>query len=266
MGYHRPVVRLGLISLVLLSACTGEIESDNLQGLSPQEQVAQSLWVDKALPVLSAKCMMCHDGSMPDKGYIAGADDLMKRDTLINYVPRIVNLGAPASSRILTKGDHTALGGGPALDATEATDILTWIVAERDARPAPEVIRTMQTPMMVCGATPPCPVNVIDLSGLGAAGTVEFTISALGGDSYFTDLKIKAGADGLYIEHPLLETWPMGAMEPTPDPLDRFFAVQGNIEPNAELILGTGTATVAGFVSADPISLRFDVVEKKRAE
>ncbi len=266
LRYHRGVVRLGFIAIVLLSACTGEIQSDNLEGLSPQEQVAQTMWVDKALPVLAGKCVMCHDGSMPMIGYIAGADDLMKRDTLINYVPRIVNMGAPQSSRILTKGDHTALGGGPALDAPEASAILAWIVAERDARPAATVIRTAQAAMMVCASgQDPCPVNVVDISALGAAGSVEFAIEAIGSDSYFRDLKIKAGADGLYIEHPLLETWPAGATEPKPDPLDRFFAVQQNIEPNTELLLGgTGTASVTGFAPTDPISLRFDVVEKKR--
>jgi hypothetical protein len=257
------VVRLGFIALVLVSACTGEIQSDNLEGLSPQEQVAQTMWVDKALPVLAGKCTMCHDGSMPNIGYIAGADDLMKRDTLINYVPRIVNMGAPQSSRILTKGDHSAVGGGPALDVTEASAILAWIVAERDARPQADVIRTMQAPMMVCTA-PPCPVNVVDISGLGAAGSVEFTISQVGADSYFTDLKIKAGAEGLYVEHPLLESWPTGATEPKPDPLDRFFAIQQNIEPDMELVLGT--ASVTGFSATDAISLRFDVVEKKRMQ
>jgi hypothetical protein len=212
------------------------------------------------------KCTMCHDGSMPMIGYIAGTDDLMRRDTLVNYVPRIVNLGAPQSSRVLTKGDHTATGGGPALDAPEASDILTWIVAESKARPPATEIRTMQAAAQLCVGNPgdaTCPMNTIDLSPLGTAATLSFYLTAVGNDSYFTQLKITAGADGLYVEHPLIESWPAGATMPKPDPTDRFFAIQQNLMPNMPLTLGdTGTASIAGFNPADPISFRFDVFEK----
>jgi len=261
------VFRLGYLApLLLVAACTGEIESQNLEGLSPTEQVAQTLWTDKALPIFIAHCTQCHDGSMPNIGYIAGTDDLMRRETLVSYVPRIVNLGAPQSSRVLTKGDHTATGGGPALGANEASDILMWIVAEAKARPAPPVIRTMQAPAIVCTTTPadPACLNTIDLSGLGQAATLTFVLQNVGGDSYYTQLKITAGANGLYVEHPLIESWPAGATDPKPDPVDRFFAIQQNLTANMALTLGeTGTASVAGFNPNDPISFRFDVFEAK---
>ena len=252
------MIRLGYLALLLfVVACTGEIESDNLEGLPPEEQVARAAWVDKALPVLQENCNSCHGGTMPMIAYVAGADDLMKRDTLINYVPRIVNLGAPQSSRVLTKGDHSATGGGPALLAPQATDILTWILAEARAHPVTP-IRTMPFTAMTGGM-----INTIDLSPLGTAATLTFSIDAVGPDSYYTNLKLKAGADGLYFEHFLIETYPMGGTEPKPDPIDRFFAVQGNLMADQEITIGDGTASISGFTATDPISIRFDVFEKK---
>lgn len=240
--------------MTLGTACTGEIQSDNLEGLPPAEQVARTAWVEKALPVFTTACNSCHGGTMPMIAYVAGADDLMKRDTLVNYVPRIVNLGAPQSSRVLTKGDHTATGGGPALLSTQATDILTWILAESKAHPVTAIRSAQFTPMMD---------NTIDLSPLGTPATLTFTIQQVGADAYLTNVKLKAGADGLYFEHPLFETYPMGATEPKPDPVDTFFAVQQNLAANQEITFGTGTATIQGFVITDPMSIRFDVFEKK---
>lgn len=261
--------RLGYLApLLLAAACTGEIQSQNLEGLSPAEQVAQTIWTDKALPIFNAKCVSCHGGSMPNVAYIAGADDLMRRETLVNYVPRIVNLGAPQSSRVLTKGDHTATGGGPALGANEASDILMWIVAEAKARPALPVIRTMQAAATVCPVgtpiTDPTCLNTIDLSSLGTAATLTFVLQAVGSDSYYQQLKITAGANGLYVEHPLIESWPAGTTTPKPDPVDRFFAIQQNLTANMALTLGeNGTASIAGFNPNDPVSFRFDVFEAK---
>lgn len=255
---------------LLVSACTGTIESANLVGLPPEEQLAQQAWVEKALPVLSDKCISCHGGAMPNIAYIGGEDDLVRRETLITYVPRVVNLGAPASSRMLSKGDHTATGGGPALDITEANAILIWIKVEAKARPDTNPpIRTAQVTPMVCTAgnpgDPTCPINTIDLSSVGAAGaTLSFVVQPVGTDSYFTNVKVKAGADGIYLEHPLIETYANGEVDPTPDPLDRFFATTVNLMANAEGPLGTGTFAVVGFKATDPITLKFDVVDKYR--
>jgi hypothetical protein len=252
------VIRLGTLALLsLVAACTGEIESDNLEGLPPEEQVARTAWVDKALPVFAENCNSCHGGSMPMVAYVAGTDDLMKRDTLVNYVPRIVNLGAPQSSRVLTKGDHSATGGGPALLAPQATDILTWILAEARAHPV-TAIRT--TPFV---ATTGGMLNTIDLTPLGTAATLTFNVDNVGGDAYYTNIKLKAGADGLYYEHPLIETYPMGATDPKPDPIDRFFASQMNLTANQEITIGDGTASIVGFNVNDMMSIRFDVFEKK---
>jgi hypothetical protein len=259
------VIRLGYLGLLFVAACTGEIGASNEEGLSPEELVAQNAWVDKALPVFANNCNQCHGGSMPMVAYIDGDTDLHRRDTLLNYVPRIVNLGAPQSSRVLTKGDHTATGGGPALLAPQASDILQWIVAEAKVHPITP-LRTAQATAQLCLSSPgnmDCPMNTVDLTALGTAATLTFYLSAVGADSYYTQIKLKAGAAGLYYEHPLIESWPAGATDPKPDPIDRFFASQMNLMPDQEITIGDGTATISGFAPADPISFRFDVFEAK---
>ena len=258
------VIRLGSVSIaLLLAACSGEIQSDIYDNLDPKDQVALEKWVEKALPVLGTKCVMCHDGSMPMIGYLAGATDIERRDTLIAYMPAVINMNAPQSSRMLTKGLHT----GPALDAIEASNILQWIIAERDARPDIPPIRTAQMVPMLCTAGNPgdatCMINSFDLSTLGQPGTLEVVVSKLVADAYLTNIKIKAGANGLHVAHPLFESWPAGATEPKPDPIDRWFNVDLQIAPNAEAQVGTGEGTFNGFNVADPLSVRFDIFEMK---
>jgi hypothetical protein len=253
------VVRLGLIPLVLFAAaCTGDIQADNLEGLDPEEQIAQQKWVEEALPVLTANCLMCHDGSMPMIGYIAGATDLDKRETLVNYMPAVVNLAAPSSSRMLTKGAHT----GPALEATQTTSILNWIKAEAKARPEVPPVRTDKMVAQACTAgnpgDPTCPINTVDLTPLGVPGTLEYVATSLVSDAYLTNIKVKAGAMGLYISHPIFETWPMDMVKP--DPIDRWFNVVINIAPNAEAVIGTGEGTYTAWKITDALSFRVDVI------
>jgi hypothetical protein len=275
-GNIAVVLRLGLLAVsALVAGCTGQIVSELTEGKSPAEAIAIEKWGQKALPVFTSertKCVTCHDGSMASApAYLAGAGDLDRRETLVAFMPRVVNLGAPQSSRMLTVGDHTAMGGGVALLSTEASDCLEWVNAERLARPAPEPIRTAQLTPTLCTAgnpgDPTCPLNTLDLGGLGptpVAATVTFTVNQVGPDSYYTNIKIKAGPEGVYIEHPLFETWPAGETMPTTDPIDRFFAIVVNLPANQEMTIGSGTATLTGFAATDPMSLRFDVIEKVR--
>jgi hypothetical protein len=256
------VVRLGTIAIViLLAACSGEIQSDIYEDLNPKDQVALEKWVEKALPVLSAKCVECHGGSMPMVAYLAGASDIEKRDTLIAYMPAVINLNAPMSSRMLTKGSHT----GPALEAKEASDILTWIKAEAEARVGTVTpIRSDKITPMLCTANP-CPLNTIDLTSLGQPGTFEFEVTQLSADLYMTNIKLKAGAAGLHVMHPMFESWPAAATEPKPDPIDRWFNVELNLAPAAESPIGTGEGTFTAFGAADQLSVRFDVFEMQKA-
>jgi hypothetical protein len=269
------VVRNALLALPLLVACTGDIESKLTEGLDPKEAIAVEKWAKKALPVFTGertKCVTCHDGTIAAApAYLAGANDTERRLTLIDFMPRVINLSAPQSSRMLTVGDHSAMAGGPALLAPEASDCLEWFQAERAARPEIEPIRTAQLTPMLCTAGNPgdatCPINTVDLGGIGptpVAATLTFVLQQVGSDSYYTNLKVKAGAEGVYLEHPLIESYIAGDPMPTADPVDRLFAIVLNVPADMEVPIGTGTLTVAGFNPIDPISWHFDVIEKVR--
>jgi hypothetical protein len=246
---------------LLLAACSGEIQSDIYEDLDPKAQVALEKWVEKAYPVLGTKCIMCHDGSMPMIGYLAGASDIEKRDTLIAYMPAVINLSAPMSSRMLTKGSHT----GPALDAKEASDILSWIVAEREARlTMTEPIRSPKIAPTLCTMNP-CPLNTLDLSAIVPGASVTFEVSQLVSDLYITNIKLVPGAMGVHIVHPTLESWDPAMPTPKPDPIDRWFNVDLNLAPGAmPADIGTGEGTFTGFNAAHELSMRFDVLEMQK--
>jgi hypothetical protein len=249
--------------------CTGEIDPSIQEGLTPEQQVAQDRWVMKALPALkNATCISCHDGSMagavPEPpAYLAGMTDLKIRDTLMAATPAIVNLGSPAVSRLIKKGMHE----GPPLSAQAVSDVQSWIEAERDARPAQMVFETAHdTPPTLCMGMPTCPINTITLDALGLAGAkFEYSADVIAPDLYVTQMKFTAGADGIYLEHPLFDSWPAGAMKPTPDSIDRYFATQLNIMPGMTATLAA-SATFANFAGTDPVSLRFDAIEKYRPQ
>jgi hypothetical protein len=248
-----------LLAFVLLTSCTGDIQDKSLAGLTPEQALAKQRWLQKAEPVFKAKCVMCHDGSMataspvPDP-YLVGMTDMAIRDTAIAYMPQLVNLGAPASSRVLTKGMHE----GPPMTAQEASDVLSWITAERDARPPAMVIETMPVMMMQGSATD------IPLDSLGYAGAkVSLTAMALQGDTYATGITITAGADGLYLQHPLFVSNPAGS-DPVPDPIDRFYSTTLDLMPAGTMTLSTAT-TFTGFNIGNPLTVRFDVLDKYRA-
>lgn len=252
-----------LLAFVLLASCTGDIQDKSLAGLTPQQALAKQRWLQKAEPVFKAKCVMCHDGSMATASpvpppYLAGANDMAIRDTAVAYTPQLVNLGAPASSRVLTKGVHQ----GPPMTAQEASDVLSWITAERDARPPGMVIET--TPVMMAQGS----ATDIPLDSLGYAGAkVSLTAMPINaGDTYVTGITITAGADGLYLQHPLFVSNPAG-MDPVPDPNDRFYSTTFNLMMNGTTTLSTGTAgtTFVGFNIGNPLSIRFDVLDKYRA-
>jgi hypothetical protein len=267
------VVAVRSLALVLLVAgCTGNIEDKSLQGLTPEEALAKTRWLKDAEPVFQAKCFMCHDGSMaaampPPDPYLAGMGDMAIRDTAIAYVPELVNLGAPRSSRVLSKGTHE----GPALTAQEVSKILGWIEAEHDARPPAMVIETMQVTM-----TSGAPATIM-LDSLGLTGaTITFTAQPLQSDLYVTGLQVTAGADGVYFEHPLFVSYPPGAgtgsgsgsgsaVEPIPDPLDRYFSTTVDLMgAGSAAPIGDAATTFTGFSITNPISVRFDVVDKYR--
>ena len=254
-----------VVASLFVVGCTGSIdEGDQVAGLTPQQQLAQEAWLDKALPVFKPQCTMCHDGSMATASpvppaYLAGMTELDIRDTAVAFVPQVINLNSPMSSHVVTQGAHE----GPALTSPEISDVLLWIQYEHDARPAAMVIETPQMVPVADSTT----LNSIDLSGIGGGtgSSFQFMAMTIGPDLYLSGMQFVAGTSGLSLSHPLFDTWPAATpMMATPDPSDRYFDVVIDLAAGAMYKLGTtGTATFSGFTPTDPISLRFDAMSTK---
>ena len=269
---HLPMVRLsaGVLVAMALTACNGLIDGNGGGTLTPEQQVAQSAWINEAWPHLQQQCVGCHSGSEADIAFLAGGDALKVHDALMGFTVQIVNTDAPGSSRLLTKGAHA----GPALTAQESADILDWIQKERDAvggnGSADLGLETGQFQPLLCTSGNPgdatCPVNHVALDGVGLAGaTIDLVAQPLGSTLYVTDLKLSASVDGVYLEHPLFVSWPANQPE-VPDSLDRFFAVKMNEMPMAADEIGGGTAAFVGMNPNDPVSIHFKVIGKYMAD
>lgn len=272
---HLDMVRLTVVaaSLLAMVGCSGLIDGGGSGGLTPEQQTARRLWVEKALPVLSTNCMVCHDGSRANIGFIVGDGDLDKRDTILAYTPAVVNLDAPGSSRVMTKGLHE----GPALDATQTSDLLEWANAEKAAAGStgetPPTLETTQFLVQICSSglpdapgapNPLCPVNKIPLTEIGAPDAeIHFVVQSLGSGLYMTNLRLVPGATGAFIEHPLFVSYPADGSAPKADTIDRFFNVKMNLQQTAtseEQQISGGTAAFVGFLATDKISIHFKAV------
>lgn len=261
------MVRLsvGAFALVAMTGCVGLIGDG---GAPSSSDVATKAWIDKAAPVLLTNCISCHNGSQANIGFLEGQGDMAVHDTLLAYEPAVVNLDAPASSRLLTKGVHD----GPALLASQASDLLEWIQAEKDAQATPGgedpgLQTELFTPLMCTAGTPgdaggQCPTNDVDLTSLGLAGAkLHFVAQALGSGLYLNQLSVIPGADGMYLEHPLFVSYPADGSEPVFDSIDRFFNVKINAMANATTSIGGGTAAFIGFNATDKIAIHFKALK-----
>lgn len=265
------MVRLSASAFALVAmagvGCTGLID-DGSSGLTDEAAAAKKAWIENASPVLTTNCVSCHNGSRPNIDFLSGADAMGVHDRLIAYTPAVVNLDAPGSSRLLTKGLHD----GPALLAADASAVLEWIQKEKDAQAATvdpgggPVLETAQFIPAICTAgTPPaptCPVNDVDLTSIGLAGAkIHFVAQALGSGLYLNQLSVVAATDGAYIEHPLFASWPTDGSATRFDTIDRFFNIKMNLMANATEMIGGGTAAFIGFNANDKISIHFKVVK-----
>lgn len=269
---HLDMVRLTVAAAAIFAmvGCSGLIDGGGSGGLTPEQQTARRIWTEKALPQLQANCVVCHDGTRPNIGFLVGTGDLDKRDAILAYAPAVVNLDAPSSSRLMTKGLHE----GPALDSTQSSDLLEWVNAEKAAAGStgeePPTLETSQFLVQVCtsglpdapGApNPNCLVNKVPLTDIGATGAeIHFVVQSLGSGLYMTNLRLVPGTDGAFIEHPLFVSYPADGSEPKFDTIDRFFNVKLNLQMTAtpeEQQIGGGTAAFVGFLASDKLAIHF---------
>lgn len=263
-----------------LAACTGSItgDDDGTTGTgTPEQAIAKQKWHDDAYPTFNTVCIACHGGSMvAAPAFVKATDEGTMRTTLLAWTPTVVNIDAPQSSRVLSKGAHE---GTPALDATQTSNILSWAQAEKDAANATgttEVtITTAKITPLICtggvaGVDSTCPINHIDLKDVGLTGaTIDFVAQQLSDSLYLSDIYVRASTQGVYLEHPLFVSWPTTG-NPIPDTLDRFFAVKLNLAattttptcpgPSCDHI-GAGAAAFIGFPSDHRLSITFKVAD-----
>jgi len=272
---HRNMVRLSAPALaaLALSACSGLIPGSDDSTLTPEQTAARNAYVNQAKPHLDTYCLSCHAGSDPSVAFLAGADAMAQRTSLLEFDPQVVNLEAASSSRLLTKGAHS----GPALTAQQSGDILAWIAAERDAAGVGELDTGLETaaftPLLCTSGSPgdaTCPYNYVDIGGLveGWAGAqIRFVAQPLSQDLYLTNLALQGGPEGVYLEHPLFVSWPAAGGDPIPDTLDRFFNVKLNMMPGAmPEPIGGGTAAFINFTPTNQITIHFKVVDRYRPD
>lgn len=269
---HLPMVRLsavGAFAALALVGCSGLIDGGD-EMISAEEKVARQVWLQKAKPILDQNCAQCHSGSDPTVAFLQGTDALDERAKLL--ATEVINLEATQSSRLLTKGAHS----GPALLASQASDLLEWLSAERDAAGAtggadPGLVTARFTPVLCTGGNPgdpTCPITYVDISGLAqnwGGAKISFVAQPLSEDLYVTHLQLEGGPDGVYIEHPLFVSWPtMG--DPIPDTLDRFFNVKLDLMASATSPISGGTAAFINFAPSNQLTINFKVVDKFRPD
>ena len=275
---HLPMVRLsaGALAALALMGCSGLIDDGSgTTAVTPEEKAAREAFMTKAKPVFDTSCASCHSGSDPTVAFLAGADPMGVRKTLLEYDPQVVNLEAATSSRVLTKGAHS----GPSLLASQSADLLAWVQAERDAANVAgggtPILETEHFTPLLCTAgnpgDPTCPINTVPLDTLvqGWAGArIKLVVQPLNTDIYVTDLTLEGGADGVYIEHPLFVSWPLTEnAQPYPDTLDRYFNIKMNMMSGATASpIGGGSAAFINFNPNNKLSITFKVVDKFHAD
>ena len=209
---HLHLVRLSAVATAVFAfGCTGLIDDGGTGGLTPEQAEARRAWVQEAKPVLAQNCAACHTGSRMNIAFMEGADVIAQRDDLLAFEPVVVNLEAPQSSRLLTKGLHS----GPALTAAQASIVLQWIQTQNgragqhgpDEQPEPR--RPRRSPRSSARwarpAPPTCPINDVD-TRRGRRGRREDSVrrsSRSARSSTSPTSKLIPGPDGVYIEHPL---------------------------------------------------------------
>jgi hypothetical protein len=157
----------------------------------------------------------------------------------------VIDVGAPASSLLLTMGKHT----GPALGADAAALVLAWLEAERDER-VPELGTAVRVGPFLPTLGEPMTLE------LGVAGATITLMPELGeAGLYMSKLTLNAG-DGLRAKHPLFVSRPP---KPVLDEIDRYADLDMVLAATAELELGP-----AAFLSFDPneyLSIHFKTLE-----
>lgn len=243
---HLAKLPLAILIAGGSTACLGEVVPGEGPGDSGGGASAARKKFDTALPAMTTACAACHVSGTDD--FMAGATSDEKYTKLVGS--NVVNFTAPASSRLLTKGLHS----GPAFTAEQASPVLEWLNAERDARAdggggGNTQLATAKFAPALCTQGNPvdnpatCPLNTVALDSIGAVGAkITFVYEQVTPNlAYVSDLTLVAGPNGVFMEHPLF-TATDAANKVTPDAVDTFFSTKENLQTGSRQLKG-GTVT-----------------------
>ena len=225
------------LAFVLLSGCLDEAPS------TPPQLTARERWNTQAWPALST-CNGCH-GSQPAIDFLAPGTADEAYATVFEFQPPVLDVGAPASSLLLTMGKHT----GPPLDPQAASTVLAWLEAERDER-VPDMGESVRVGPFLPTLGAPMTVDL----GVGGA-TLTLVPEAGEAGLYMSKLTLNAGA-GLRVAHPLFVSRPP---KPVLDEIDRYADLDLVLAASAVVELGP-----AAFLSFDPndyLTIHFKTLE-----
>jgi hypothetical protein len=279
---HLDMIRLsiGLIAILAVAGCNGLIREKGGGGggsgsgsgsNTPEQQAALDAWTMEAHPALTnSTCFACHAGTNPSApAFLAGSADLDIRNTLLGFNPQIVDLNAPQSSRLVTKGAHE----GPAItNTTDLSNLVDWMTKEATA--AMDSLQGSGTliagpfNVQLCTAgsagAATCPINTVMLDPLIAGATISFVAQPLTNAIYLDNLTLVAGSAGAFINHPLFVSVD-GSGNLNPDTIDRFFNVELDVAANGSAMIGGGAGGFEGFSPANQMEIAFQQVSTYQA-
>jgi mono/diheme cytochrome c family protein len=292
---HLDMVRLTLGTLVLavaLSGCVGIIGDDPPDGLSPAQRKARSLFLSKALPVMTEQCAGCHQ-SLMNADFLKGASPQEIYDGLKNFTPSMISYLDGTKSRLVTKDVHS----GPAFATTARTGqidsdyevMVEWLRAEQrgggdtddgtgTVAGAKYILTSKITPVVCAGPRASCQTNEFTLNtirpdgtGIDAKITFLFEVLPASNAPYLANLRLVGGPEGAYIESPLFLGYTAGKTAPSIDG-DTFFGSKTNTAANMGKTIGSGFAGLTGITAltdggvANEFAMSFQIIDKYKPE
>ena len=288
---HLDMVRLTLSAVAvatLLVGCVGFISDPSDDGLTVNQRKARDLFVGKAYTVAMEQCGGCHV-TLANSDFLKGNAPLEVYQTIKEFKPGMINFIDAAKSRLLTKGVHSgpefALATRNGQTESDYEVMLAWLRAEQRAGgdavggDGPSYIVTAKfTPTVCMGARAACQVNTVSLRGIrpdktGIEADVEFLyeVLPLSNSPYLANLKVKAGAEGAYVESPVFLGYTAGNTTPTIDG-DAFFAIKTNVAANMSATIGGGFAgltdlrALSDTGAPNEMAISFQVIDKYKPE
>lgn len=233
---HRT---LCTVVVTMVAGCLDEPAPSGTVTVTARDQFMQSAW-----PQL-ATCAGCH-GKQPAIDFLAPGTPDGAYQTIFDFQPPVLDVGAPSASLLLTMGKHT----GPAFGPDPAAAVLAWLTAERDEK----VGGAGGADIRVGPFMPSHNTSVTLDLGIGGATLTVVTEPSEGG-VYAKRITLSAGT-GIKLSHPLFVSRPA---HPIVDEIDRFAEVDLVLDAGKTVELGP--AWFLSFATTEYLAIHFKTLE-----